>query len=92
MCLTTDQIFAGVRDCARWQVENAQYPKDDENTIYISGETSLQSLLDTIQDKWPGVSLEDIEISSEYIHVYCIGYDRYDPGDYINYTVIRRIK
>ena len=66
-------------------------PKDDENTIYIRGERSFQSILELIQDKWPGVSLEDIEISSEYIHVYCIGYDLYDPSDYINYTVIRRI-
>ncbi|MBI5152958.1 MAG: hypothetical protein HZA36_00630 [Parcubacteria group bacterium] len=91
MCLTTEQILVGIRDSERRRAENSQTPKDDENTMYISGEMSFQYLLDRIQEKWPGVSFEDIEISSEYTHVYCIGYDLYDPSDYINYTVIRRI-
>lgn len=32
----------------------------------------------------------DFNIEAEYIHEDCLGYDKYDPGDYGHYIVITR--
>lgn len=33
-----------------------------------------------------------INISTEYIHTSCLGYDEYDPSDYSNYLCISRVR
>lgn len=64
-------------------------PDDTETTLYIrSGGHSLQDILDFAQSKWPGVSLENIQIESEKIHTDCLTYDQYDPADYTEYLVL----
>lgn len=69
------------------------WPDDDENTIYrVSGSDSLQDLLTLAQEKWPGVSLEDIQITSEKIHTSCLTYDLYDSSDYTEFVILTRIK
>lgn len=68
------------------------WPDEDDNTMYIYGESNLSELIEKIQEKWVGISLDEIEISSEYIQTHCLGYDQYDPGDYNNFTVIRKVK
>ncbi len=69
---------------------NEFWPEDDECTIYLSGEHTLESILELIQEKWPGVTFENIEISTEYIQTKCLTYDLYDPSDYTNFIIIRR--
>ena len=64
------------------------WPDDDEKTIYLSGEYSLGELVLVAQEKWPDASMDDIEISTDYIHTHCLGYNRYDPGDYTCFIVL----
>lgn len=69
-------------------------PDDDENTIYINsfmGGESLEEIMARINEKWPGASMANIRIDAEYIHTECLGYDLYDPGDWTNFIVIRRL-
>ena len=65
------------------------WPDDDENTMYrLSGNDSLQEIIELAQEKWPGSSLEDIIISAEKIHTSCLTYDLYDPSDYTDFVII----
>lgn len=67
------------------------WPDDDENTIYLSSSCdSLQDLIELAQNKWPGISLSEIEITSEKIHTHCLTYDLYDPGDYTDFIIFRK--
>jgi hypothetical protein len=68
------------------------WPDDDENTMYIdaSGGMAIEHLMEKIDEKWPGSSLEDITISHEHINTDCLGYDLYDPSDYTNFFVLTR--
>jgi hypothetical protein len=64
------------------------WPDDTENTIYKSNEPSVFELLEDIKEKWPDADLNDVIISSEYIHTDCLTYDRYDPLDYTEFVVV----
>jgi len=64
------------------------WPSDSDNTIYISSDIKFNDMLDLIKEKWPNVSLEKINIETEYIHTDCIGYDVYDPMDYTTFIKI----
>ena len=65
------------------------WPDDDENTMYrLSGNDSLQEIIELAQEKWPGISLQDITISAEKIHTSCLTYDLYDPSDYTDFVII----
>jgi len=66
------------------------WPDDDENTIYLAGDYSLELILAEIKDKWPGYKIEDITISSEWIQTECLTYDLYCPGDYTQFLVITK--
>ena len=68
------------------------HPDDTDTEMYISSDffLDLKELQEKINEKWPGASAENIDITSEYIHTHCLGYDCYDPGDYTNFIVIRR--
>lgn len=68
-------------------------PKDDENTLHIQSDAaSLAGIIRSTQEKWPGVDLNEIDISAEEIQVQCFGYDLYDSSDYINYVIVTRRK
>jgi hypothetical protein len=70
-------------------------PDDDEKTMYLDTGVfaferyDLNKILELCKEKWPGVSdLSRIGIQAIYIHTDCLGYDRYDSGDYTNYLKI----
>lgn len=72
------------------------WPDDDENTLHIDGgiwgaSTNLQELLGKAREKWPDISLDQIQISAEHIHTDCLGYDCYDYSDYTNFIILKRI-
>jgi len=68
------------------------WPDDSDSSFYIASDwaTPLSEILETIKEKWPDTSLDDISIEAMYFHTHCIGYDLYDPGDYTNFLCIRR--
>lgn len=71
------------------------WPDDTDTEMYIQAsdcaKPTLAELLDKINDKWPGSSLENITISAEKIHTDCLGYDLYDAGDYTDFLIIEKI-
>lgn len=71
---------------------NTYWPDNDEDTIYLRGPIELQDILETIQSKWPGCPMNEIEIEAEHINTDCIGFDVYDPSDYTDFIVIRRLE
>jgi hypothetical protein len=69
------------------------WPDDDEDTVYLFGDISLDELLTGCVEKWGcGISYNDLTISSEHIHTECLTYDQYDGSDYTNFIVVRREK
>jgi hypothetical protein len=72
------------------------WPDDTDEVMHIeasvfSANTSLQELLEKAQEKWPGISFDQIQISAAHVHTDCIGYDRYDSMDYTDFIVLRKI-
>lgn len=73
------------------------WPDDDETTLYLSSSPwdSNLTLADIIQQAkdhfGEDVKIEDVAVSSEYIHTDCLTYDLYDAGDYTNFIVLRKI-
>ncbi len=76
------------------EIEN-YIPDNDENTLFVeSGFTygTIDNLLDSIKEHFgEDVKLSDLHITAEHIHTSCLGYDRYDPGDYTNYIKVEKI-
>lgn len=68
------------------------WPDDTEDTLYCDNTMSLGDILKVANEKWPGCKPEDIKISAEYIHTYCVYYDLYDAGDYTRFVVITHNK
>ena len=68
-------------------------PDDTDTEMWIYGSIgySISEIIKKAKEKWPDVSLDDIEITSEYIHTDCLTYDLYDPGDWTHYLKIERI-
>lgn len=64
------------------------WPEDAATEFYCYDSEDLESILERAQEKWPGIGPGALRISAEYIHTHCIGYDRYDPGDYSNFLRI----
>lgn len=68
------------------------WPDDTETTCYISGQKSIQELIDIAKNKFGNdIDLSEVLISSEYIHTSCLTYDSYDPSDYTTFIVIEKI-
>lgn len=83
----------GTRGGALGHTIRTFWPDDDENTMYLDA-TQIWSLTDIqarINEKWPGVSSDNITISSEEINTDCLGYDAYDPSDWTNFLIITRL-
>lgn len=68
------------------------FPDDDADTMWISKATPLSEIITKIEEKWPGITLDQICIDAEYVQVSHLSYDLYDPTDYETYIVVRRIK
>ncbi len=70
-------------------------PDDTDESFYLScefqGSYPLPEILEKAQEKWgPDIKFEQLSISAEYIHCYCIGFDRYDPSDYVEFLLITK--
>ena len=51
----------------------------------------MAELLEQAKEKWGAdISLETLKITPEHIHCYCLGYDRYDSSDYVDYLLIEK--
>ena len=68
------------------------FPDDDADTMWVSRAKPLSEIITMIEEKWPGVTLDQIWIECEYVQTSHIGYDLYDPTDYDTYIVVRRLK
>jgi hypothetical protein len=69
------------------------WPDDTDTEFYIAGTRSIAEIVELAKEKFgDNIDLNDVEIHSEYIHTSCLGYPRYDPGDYTNFTVVTLIK
>lgn len=67
------------------------WPEDTEKDIYIACTgygITLETLLNTIKDKWPNAKPEEITIEAENIHTDCLTYDLHDSGDYTEFLHI----
>ena len=64
-------------------------PEDTEKEMWIenNGGLTMQGMVYRCNQKWPGVSLEDINIKPVHHHEYCVYYDLHDPSDYVDYLV-----
>lgn len=55
---------------------------------------SLEDLITKINEKWPSTVYSDwakIRIVTREIQTDCIGFDRYDPLDWTNFIIIRKV-
>ncbi len=68
------------------------WPDDDENTMYVSNDCSLSTIMGMVKDKWPDAPVGSINLSSQSIHTRCLYYDRYDGNDHTDFIVITREK
>ena len=69
------------------------WPDDTDTELYLDA-TQVWSLSDIharIEEKWPGASAENLVISGRSIHTDCLTYDCYDPMDYTDFIIIRRV-
>lgn len=66
------------------------WPDDTDTILHINADEGhdLASIMSIIKNKWPHANLEDISITSEYIHTECLTYDLYDPSDYTNFIIL----
>ena len=68
---------------------NDEFPVDTENDMWLYGSgISLSEIIEKVNEKWPGVSLEDVEIVSVNHHQYAISYDLHDSTDYVQYIYV----
>ena len=68
------------------------WPDDTDTTFYLTNTHTINEIIDRAKEKFGSdISLDDISISTEYIHTSCLGHDRYDPSDYTTFIVIEKI-
>lgn len=65
------------------------FPEDTDKEMWIedNGGLTLLGMIERVQQKWPGLSLADVNIRPVNHHQYCIYYDLHDAGDYVPYLV-----
>ena len=82
----------GTRNGGGGNIINTFHPDDDSENIFIESDyvPSLADIIKRATEKWPGIQFDEIDISAEYTHTDCLGYDKYDPSDYTNYIRITR--
>lgn len=92
----------GTRDGGWWKDSIRTFTPDDTDTeIWVKANFTsipLSNILALCAEKWPthentlGFEVDNISISAEYIHTDCLGYDRYDAGDYTRFLKITKEK
>jgi len=50
----------------------------------------MQEIVDICENKWPGVSLVELNVRAENIQTDCLGHDMHDSGDYTDFLIIER--
>lgn len=68
------------------------WPDDTATKFYVPVSTRFDEIQARIKEEWPDAKPEEILFESAHIHTECLGYDYYDPMDYINFLVISYIK
>lgn len=68
------------------------WPDDTDSEFYLEYGTDLGTILRKAAEKWPNVDVRDIQVDAEYTHTSCLTFDLYDPSDYTNFIVVRRLK
>ena len=68
-------------------------PDNTDTEFFLNGEYDGYTLSDIIDRaiEYFGIEkfdLDKVTITPEYIHTECLGYDRYDPGDYTKFIRI----
>ena len=67
-------------------------PDDTETEFYLDSNYrsyTLQEILERAREKWgPELNFEQLTIQPKHIHTECLGFDRYDPGDYTDFLLI----
>lgn len=71
-------------------VGNDELPVETEKDlwIYSNNLVSLADVIEKVQEKWPGVSLDKVQIEAYKHHQYATTYDIYDSSDYVDYIYI----
>ena len=64
------------------------YPVDTATGFWLQGEYSLSEILEEAKDRFPNVSIDDINIEAYNHHQYAVHYDLPDSSDYVNYLYI----
>jgi len=71
------------------------WPDNTADKLYIpdyAGGIGGAELWKKIQEKWPGITMEELYIASEHIHTDHLTYDLYDSSDYTNFLCITALK
>lgn len=63
----------------------------NEVKIELDGTITLHDLFTKSMEAWPGTFFRDVNI--EYLHEQfkCFGYDQYDPSDWKDYIILRKV-
>ena len=71
-------------------VGNDEFPVETEKDlwIYSNNLVSLAEIIEKVQEKWPNISLDKIQIEAYNHHQYATTYDIYESSDYVNYIYI----
>ena len=68
------------------------FPVDTDDSFWIANDVQLTELIERVQEKWPGVSLADVNIEPVKHHQYSVTYDLYDSSDYVDYLFVRKVR
>lgn len=69
------------------------WPDNTPTELWLGSDysTSIQDLIDKAKEHFgQEIKLDDLIISSEYIHTDCLYYDLYDAGDWTKFVKIEK--
>ena len=63
------------------------WPQDTRKDLYIDRGSGKEGnrIWEMIQEKWPGIKMNEFYMSAEHIHTKCLTYDLYDSSDYTDF-------
>ena len=66
------------------------WPQDTRKDLYIDSGSGKEGnrIWEMIQEKWPGIKMNEFYMSAEHIHTKCLTYDLYDSSDYTDFIHI----
>lgn len=70
------------------------WPDDTATVFYLSGsDYTLGQLMEEAQERWGAdINYQDVGISVQNIHTWCLTYDQHDPSDYTLFIVVELLK